>query len=373
MPEQEEPRLGQTVIDDLKRGDFTSSVSQDWQDLKEFYLDDSRRKELSEMGRFKAFFVMTWWIIKSMFLRLPPARRLLLLVSLFFFLIALPGGGNEANGPDRAFGLLIIAVIGLIFVLMLELKDKLLAKSELRAGRSVQTALMPETEPEIPGWTAWLFTRPANDVGGDLVDFIKLSETNFGLSIGDISGKGLGAALLMAKLQATLRAIVIENMPLEALGSKLNEIFYRDTMKNSFASLAYIELCTDKNKLRIMNAGHIPPIIIGEGELKELKKAAPALGIMAEANFQEQAAELEPGEIIFFFSDGLTEARDENGNFLGEERLKRILKKYSKLEPRRLGERIVDFIESFTGNSHYHDDLSMIILKRNGLSQEPRS
>ena len=95
----------------------------------------------------------------------------------------------------------------LLFILMLELKDKLLAREELEAGRAVQRALMPDSGPTIPGWDVSLFTRSANDVGGDLVDYVPLDDQRNGLVLGDVAGKGLPAALLMAKLQSTLRAL----------------------------------------------------------------------------------------------------------------------------------------------------------------------
>src|SRR5512138_3275825 len=93
-------------------------------------------------------------------------------------------------------------------VLMLELKDKLLARSELEAGRTVQLALMPDRPPVVPGWDIWLYSRSANDVGGDLVDYLQIDPQRLGVMLGDVAGKGLPAALLMAKLQATLRALV---------------------------------------------------------------------------------------------------------------------------------------------------------------------
>jgi len=122
----------------------------------------------------------------------------------------------------------------------LELKDKLHAKTELEEGRSVQNALMPEENPKVDGWDIWLYTRPANDVGGDLLDFTKISENNYGISLGDVAGKGLSAALLMAKLQSTIRAIVPDYISLSEFGNKLNHIFCRDSLPKLFSSLIYI-------------------------------------------------------------------------------------------------------------------------------------
>jgi serine phosphatase RsbU (regulator of sigma subunit) len=116
------------------------------------------------------------------------------------------------------------------------LKDKLLAHGELESGRAVQRAMIPEQAPLVPGWNLWLFTRSANEVGGDLVDFLRMNGDRFGIAIGDVAGKGLGAALFMVKIQATLRALTPDHDSLTDLASKLNRICPRWNA-TKFASL----------------------------------------------------------------------------------------------------------------------------------------
>jgi len=151
---------------------------------------------------------------------------------------------------DTQFTTLLSGII-FLFIIALELKDKLHAKSELEEGRAVQKALMPETIPDVAGWDIWLYTKPANDVCGDLLDFLKLSEEKVCISIGDVAGKGLSAALLMAKLQSTIRAIVPDYNSLMELGEKINRIFCRDSLPKLFASLVYVELDVTSGKIKI--------------------------------------------------------------------------------------------------------------------------
>ncbi len=247
---------------------------------------------------------------------------------------------------------------------MLELKDKLLAHYELQAGRYVQDELMPEQTPEIPGWSAWLYTRPANDVGGDLLDFLKVTGKRFGIALGDVSGKGLRAALLMAKLQSTLRALLPDFISLSKLGTKINQIFFRDSLSNVFASMIYLELTSEDGMIRYINAGHMPPVVLKESSVEQLPKGDAALGIMSKAKYKENKLKLNKDELLIVYSDGITEARNESGEFYGEERFLNIIKGFTNYTPQEAGGILLNEIEKFAVNTRPNDDISIIILKR---------
>lgn len=350
----EETGFWKTIRNDIRNESFIDTFRRDLKELKEYYLDDARRDELQKKGRIKRFFLTGWWILKIFFLRLTSFRRILLLVGL---ILLLKNRGNAGN--DAALGGLII-----LFILMLELKDKLLAHSELAEGHAVQEALMPDRSPALPGWQLWLFTRPANEVGGDLVDFLKINEQRFGVALGDVAGKGLGAALFMAKLQATLRAIIPDFTSLGELGEKINRIFHRDTLKNSFASMVYLEIQAGSGALRFVNAGHMPPVILRAGRVEETPGGGPALGLVSEAEYSEQTVELSEGEALVVYSDGVTEARNEAGDFFGEERLFSLFSRLAGLSAPAIGERLLKEVTQFIGRAKPHDDLSLIVLKR---------
>jgi sigma-B regulation protein RsbU (phosphoserine phosphatase) len=315
------------------------------------------------MKWFKRMFFLAWWLVKSMLLKLTPARRILLFIGFFFIL----GGGSiiiHSEEVRTTGNWQILGGVLLLFVLMLELKDKLLARDELEAGRKVQQALMPAPSPSVAGWSVWLFTRPANEVGGDLVDFLNFGSNRNGLVLADVSGKGLQAALMTAKLQATIRALGQDYGSIPKLVSKINEIFHRDSLPNMFASLLYAEIAPDSAHIKFVNAGHLPPLLLQSGTIRETSKGEQALGLIRTSSYTEQTVELQRGDIFFAYSDGLTEARNERGEFFGPERLLRLLPTWQNLSPERLGNAVTTEVDWFVGDARANDDLSLVILKR---------
>ncbi len=315
------------------------------------------------MGRFKQVAYTFWWMLKSLVLKLTPARRILLLISLVLLLISHKGEYNGENiqvGIDTTIGAGLI----LLFILMLELKDKLLAHDELAAGRAVQAALMPEVSPSVPGWSIWLFTRTANEVGGDLVDFQKLDTSRFRISLADVAGKGLSAALFMAKLQATIRVLAPETDSLSELGTKINRIFLHDGVRNMFASLVCLELQPGAGGVRFFNAGHLPPLLMRSTTVAELQKGDAGIGLFPDASYTEQKVELQRGDVLIVYSDGVSDAKNEQGEFFGAERLLHLVPTLGNLDAREIGERIRKEVDNFVDEARVYDDLSLVVLKR---------
>lgn len=351
---KENPKLGKTILNDLRRGDNIRTIKQELNDLYQFYIDQKSKKQLSEMGRIRRWLKVTWWILKSMFFKLTPVRRIMLLLGIILSIAA-------ANNQNSNFN---IGLILLVLVLMLELKDKLLARDELMIGRAVQTALMPENNPDIPNWDVWLYTHPANEVGGDLVDYMKLRENQWGMVLADVAGKGLGAALLTAKLQATLRAIAHNFKSLAKLGAELNKIFCRDGLPNRFVSLLYLEITTESGTVNFLNAGHLPPLLISDGKIIEMPHGDVALGIQSSSVYNDQRIVLKPNDLIVVYSDGVTEAQNENKDFFGEQRLIKLVEKNNNLSASEIGTSLLTAVERFVGDARPSDDLSVVILKR---------
>jgi hypothetical protein len=356
----DQPGFRETLKSDFRQEDFAKNIKRDWDEVVEFFMTEERREELRSMNWVKKLIVVPFWLFKAMYLRLTPARRILLLLGIFFSFINIQGDvGNTSISNGHMFGVLL-----LLFILLLELKDKILARDELEAGRAVQMALMPEEHPRFEGWDIWIHTSPANDVGGDLVDYLDVENDRLGLSLGDVAGKGLGAALFMAKLQSTLRALAPGRESIPLLGAKLSSIFDRDGLPNRFASLVYLEVTHDSGTVSLLNAGHMPPLHIRGDEITELARGGPALGIVKHSSFVEQRVELKPGEVLLVYSDGLTEAQNARGEFFGDERLRRLLSRIQGLDATRTGKHILERIEHFSGDMRQHDDLSLLILRR---------
>jgi serine phosphatase RsbU (regulator of sigma subunit) len=351
------------IWNDVHRTGLRRTVDRTFVDLKEFYLSDHTRDRLVGMRKSRRGIYLAGWLLKSLFLKLTPARRVLLALS---FVLMWQATNLQSRGDTTEISIHFpfLAIVTLLLILMLELKDKLLAREELEAGRFVQRALMPDRSPAIPGWDVWLFTRSANDVGGDLVDCLPVGEQRFGIVLGDVAGKGLPAALLMAKLQSTLRALATEENSLAELGHKMNRILCRDGLPNRFATMVYLDVGAGSGSVRMLNAGHPPPLVLRGAVLEELPNGSMALGMFSEAVFSEQRVDLADGNVLIVFSDGLTEAMSNNDEFFGDERLRARLPSLAGMSAEALGTRVVAAVDEFVGDRRPHDDLSLVVLRR---------
>jgi serine phosphatase RsbU (regulator of sigma subunit) len=251
-----------------------------------------------------------------------------------------------------------------VLVLMLELKDKLVARDEIDVAREVQLNLLPREHPVIGGWEVWSSTRPANDVGGDLVDYLH-EHGEIGVVLGDVAGKGMGAALLMAKLQATLRALATDHADLADLARRLNEILHRDGLDNRFATFFYASIRPGAGRLRWVNAGHNPPLLLrAGGAVEELPASGLPLGVLPGISYTESRVELDSGDLLAIYSDGLSEAADGEEEEYGPERLAALLPGLAALSLEQAGAAILADVDRFTGNRRLQDDLSLVLLRR---------
>lgn len=332
-------------------------------DLEEFYVTPEHRLRLKAMGRFQRWAHLAWWLLKGLFLTLSPTRRIVVLAALLL-LLSSRQVVRFGNGAGASVDFSIIGSVLLVGVLLLELKDKLLARHELEAGRAVQKALMPEHCPDLRGWDVWMYTRPANDVGGDLVDCLDLGGGRVGFALADVAGKALPAALLMAKVQATLRALATDVPTLAELAARTNAILCRDGLPNRFATLVYLDVRDGDGTVRLVNAGHMPPVRIGDAGFHDLPRGDMALGMMPGAAFVERTEELAHGDMLLVYSDGLTEAMNAAGEFYDDSRLRLLLPGLHALTARDAGQRVLASVDAFIGETRPYDDLSLVVLKR---------
>lgn len=349
------------VTDDIRRrGIGTFSAAFD--DLDTFYLDEASQRRLAAAGRVRRFFLRFFWLIRSLLMKLTPARRILLACAILLLLPGIHIGGEQGFGVDLRVPLVSLLIV--VFVLMLELKDKLIARNELVAGRAVQLALMPPESPAVPGWDIWLYTQPANDVGGDLVDHLPFNDQQHGIALGDVAGKALPAALLMVKLQATLRALVPLFPALDALGAGVNRILNRDGLPNRFATLFYLVLTPGSGHVRYLNAGHLPPQVVRGSSIEELPGGSIALGFIPEAEFAEHTVELAEGDLLVVVSDGVVEAMNATGDFFGDDRLRAAITAGRGRNAKALGLSILTALQVFVGEMKPHDDVSVVVVRR---------
>ncbi len=355
--------LRDTLKSDFRTMDLKEGIQRDYREMMALFLTEEQKQELLRMGVLRKLVYIPLWIFRAMLLRLTPVRRFLLLVGVLLLVFT-----NDSQSTGMSGGQFLGAFL-FVFILILELKDKLLARDELEAGRAVQMALMPEEHPRFKGWDIYMFSRPANDVGGDLVDYILVGEDRLGLSLGDVAGKGLGAALFMAKLQATIRALAPARASISDLGSQLSEIFDRDGIPNRFASLVYLEIVREQGELGLLNAGHMPPLLFRRGEMEILRRGGPALGLLCHRDYEEQSVAMNTGDMLVVYSDGVTEARNPEGEFFGDERLQKLLSRYHELPVGDLGKLLVERVDHFCAEAPRHDDLSLLLVRRTSVQE----
>lgn len=363
-PTEQQPKNNffSTLHSDIKNSYAYGSLRKDTKEISDFYLTDEQREQLKAMRTGKRSFYHFGWIMRAMFYKLTPMRRLMFVIGILLLIRIQGSFGDETNLNIDGSSLFAGAL--LVLVILLELKDKLLAHDELEAGRKIQESLMPERMPNVKGWKLWLFTRSANEVCGDLIDFLKLDEDRFSIAIADVAGKGLHAALITAKLQATIRALAGEITSLPQLIGRINTIVHRDSPSHIFSSLLYAECSQLNGSIRFVNAGHFPALIVKNSEIEECVRGEAALGLSATMNFSEHSATLNVGDRFVLYSDGLTEAKNERGEFFGKEQLLNLLTSTSKETPEQIGHTILRTVDRFIGTTTVSDDLSIIIMQR---------
>lgn len=237
---------------------------------------------------------------------------------------------------------------------------------ELEIAREVQQHLFPQSLPKVKGLDVAGYCRPASGVGGDYYDFLHLETGRLGIAIGDVSGKGIAAALLMASLRASLRgqSIAPDGSAISGMIGRVNRLVYEASAENRYATFFYAEFDPATYRLRYVNAGHNAPVLIAEnGEITRLEEGGTVLGLFPNAGYSEQDVRLSPGDLLVAFTDGITEALDPNEQEYGETRLLASLR---SRQPRSAADLISDLlarVDAFTSETPQHDDMTLVVLR----------
>jgi serine phosphatase RsbU (regulator of sigma subunit) len=235
-------------------------------------------------------------------------------------------------------------------------------EQELRLARSIQRASLPEEVPQLEGWQISPFYQPAREVGGDFYDFHLLSEGHVGLVVGDATGKGVPAALVMSSTRSMLRALArASNSPGEVL-EQVNDLLVTDIPANMFVTCFYAILDPKRRSLTYANAGHdLPYVRHSEGGCEELRARGMPLGLMPGMNYEENEITLQAGEAALFYSDGLVEAHAPHGEMFGFPRLRELVAKHG--EGNSL-EALLEELYSFVGEEwEQEDDITLLTLR----------
>jgi serine phosphatase RsbU (regulator of sigma subunit)/predicted enzyme related to lactoylglutathione lyase len=241
------------------------------------------------------------------------------------------------------------------------------ATQELEIAKQVQARLFPQTRPQMNTVDYAGTCLQARQVGGDYFDFLNLGPQRLGLIIGDVSGKGIAAALLMANLQASLRSqlSLAFDQP-QALLRSVNRLFYDNTTDSAYASLLFAEYDDATRRLRYANCGHLSGLLLRrDGDVEQLESNSPLLGLFEEWDCSMQEQELFPGDVLALYTDGVTEATNDRGEEFGERLLIETLRQYRELPCPALLAAIVDGVQRF-GSQEQHDDITVIVAKFKG-------
>jgi serine phosphatase RsbU (regulator of sigma subunit) len=243
-------------------------------------------------------------------------------------------------------------------------------EQELRTAQRIQLSLLPKGQPELPGWRIATYYQAAREVGGDLYDFLPFEDGRLGLVIGDVTDKGMPAALVMASTRSMLRATAqATDSPGEVL-ARVNDLLYTEIPANMFVTCFYAILDPGSGRLRFANAGHDLPYCQRAGLAYELRATGMPLGLMPGMCYEEQEAMIDRNENILFYTDGLVEAHNAKRDMFGFKYLATLLKEDA--ESKDLVDLLLEKLASFTGpNWEQEDDITLVTLQR--LSRDIRA
>jgi sigma-B regulation protein RsbU (phosphoserine phosphatase) len=237
-------------------------------------------------------------------------------------------------------------------------------QKEIEVAREIQKNLLPKQIPSIDGYDVFAINIPAQEVGGDYYDFIKISDNKIAIALGDVSGKGIPASMLMANLQATLRGQLLFCNCAKDCIKRANNLLYKSTDLSKFVTLFFGILDTRNHTFTYCNAGHNTPVFLHKDKKIEMDKGGIILSWIEDTNYDEEEILLEKGSLLVVFSDGVTEAMNAKEEEYGEERLLKVIKDNPSLSSELLTNKILKDVNSFTSGELQSDDITLLIVKR---------
>ena len=256
--------------------------------------------------------------------------------------------------------------------LLLESQEKSRLQSELDIAREVQRRLFPQSAPNVPGLKLYGVCKAARSVSGDYYDFLSLDEHRVGLVLGDVSGKGISAALLMATMQSALRAQFYDSfapgkhsipaqLSTARIVERLNGHLYQNSPLEKYVTFFFAIYDARTRKLGYTNAGHLPPVIFRGGKIERLREGGTVVGLIPSATYEEGEVQLEPGDLMMAFTDGITEPENTYGEEFGEPRMLEVARRALHASPEMLVEEIYRSINEWTGSPELQDDMTLLL------------
>ncbi|MBM3727375.1 MAG: HAMP domain-containing protein [Acidobacteria bacterium] len=259
-------------------------------------------------------------------------------------------------------------------------KEKERIQADLEIAMEVQSQLYPRSVPSVEGLRITALRQPARMVSGDYYDYPQLAEDKLAIAIGDVAGKGISAALLMATLQSSVRAQIRSCLelaratpgnghghhilPTSDLVAKLNQQLHADTAPEKYATVFFSVYDAATSVLTYTNAGHLAPILVRNGTASRLGLDGMVVGLFPKAVYGESRLEFEPGDLLVMFTDGVSEPENEYEEMFGEERLIDLVTRNAHLPEEEIGQLVKEAVEHWTGSSEWQDDFTMLLVRR---------
>lgn len=238
-------------------------------------------------------------------------------------------------------------------------------QEQLNIAREIQRSFLPAKAPQIAGYDIAGSNISSGQVGGDYYDFIKIVDSHFGVAIGDVSGKGIPAALIMASFRASLIAEIRNNYSIRTICHKVNSLLFESLEPGNYVTAVYGVLDARNHIFTFSNCGHNQPILMrANGQVEFLKEGGPILGVASDSVYEERALVINRGEVMVLYTDGVTEVFDKDGQEYGVDRLIDVIRKNRDKTAQQMADIIYDECTKFASESHIFDDLTMIIIKR---------
>jgi len=245
-----------------------------------------------------------------------------------------------------------------------ETLEKQKLEEEIAVAKQIQERLLPSSIPELSGFDIFAINISSKQVGGDYYDLIPLDENKLAIAIADVSGKGIPAALLMSNLQASLRALVGTKMSITHMTSRINDIIYENTSSDKFITYFYGVIDKNTYKMKYCNAGHNPPFLIRkDAPTILLEKGGLILGMMSGVEFQEGEIQLKSGDTLLLYTDGVSEAMNNEDEEFEEKRIEEVLRNNRSLTGKELIGKIINSVKEHSGSVPQGDDITMIAMK----------
>jgi sigma-B regulation protein RsbU (phosphoserine phosphatase) len=355
---------------DLTWNDLNKSLNDDMRGMYEFYSRSMKSVEGEPKG-IKRSIKFVGHLFVAFLLKLTPPRRLIYAIAFVFIIVSV----SEGKTTSAVYSFVIVT-----FLLAMELADKLITKDELSIARDIQLSLQPTSDIIVPGYDLIAHSEAAKQVGGDYYDILTLPDSSTLAVIGDVSGKGISSALYVVKMQTALQLFATETNDPRELLIRLNSHVYGQLKRNYFLSLFLVKLLSD-GAVELCRAGHPPALLCraSDHSITWLKPNGIAVGMAPSSNggadseqkstcfsdsLETQSLQLEQGDLLFLFTDGVIESVDTDGKEYGLEKIAELVKRCAGETVEQMRQHIITELSRHRAGADLRDDTTFVLLKR---------